>query len=55
MATLLRADVTVHLPVDAYERAVIEANRRMAELGLKRVDQGGGNYPKPAQPAERRA
>lgn len=47
MATLIRTDVTVHLPIEAHERAIIEANRRMAELGIKRVDRGGGKYPKP--------
>jgi hypothetical protein len=38
MATLIRTDVVVHLPVAEYERMVIEANRRMAELCIVRID-----------------
>ena len=55
MSALTRSEVCVHHPIDAYEKAVIEANRKMAELGLKRVDKGGGNYPKPEKLQERGA
>jgi hypothetical protein len=53
MATLIRTDLVVHLSVEAYKQQVIEANRRMAELGLKRVDRGGGKYPKPPYQTEK--
>lgn len=45
MSTIIRTDICVHLPIDAYEKAVIEANRKMAEAGIVRVDRGGGKYP----------
>lgn len=38
MATLIRTDVTVHLPIEDYEARVIAANRRLAELNIVRVD-----------------
>lgn len=44
MSTTLRPDVCVHLPPEAHEQRVIEANRRMAALGIARVDRGGGKY-----------
>ena len=36
MATIIATDVCVHLPIGEYERAVIAANRRLAELGYVR-------------------
>ena len=53
MSVLIRSDVCVHLPIEEFEKKVIEANRKMAALGLKRIDKGGGNYPKPEKQAER--
>ena len=56
MATIIAADVvgfapgvTVHLPVTEYERRVIEANRRFAELGIVRMDRRPVKADKEAQ------
>ena len=38
MATLIRSDLVVHLPIEQYEAQVIAANRRLAELGILRCD-----------------
>lgn len=38
MATIIAADAVVHQPITDYERQVIEANRRMAEIGVVRCD-----------------
>ena len=45
MSCLIRSDIIVHLPIEDHERRVIEANRKMADLGIVRVDRGGGKYP----------
>ena len=34
MATIIATDVTVHFPIGAYERKVIEANRKLAEFKI---------------------
>lgn len=41
MATVIATDICVHQPIDAYERAVIAANRRMASLNIVRTDHRG--------------
>jgi hypothetical protein len=38
MATLLRTDITIHLPISDYEARVIAANRRLADLNIVRTD-----------------
>ena len=38
MATRIALDVCIHVPVTDHERQIIEANRRMAELGCTRID-----------------
>jgi hypothetical protein len=38
MATIIRSDVTIHQPVGEFEKAVIAANRRLAEEGIVRWD-----------------
>lgn len=38
MSTQIASELCVHQPVDAYERQVIEANRRLAEAGITRID-----------------
>lgn len=38
MATIIAANVCVHLPTSDYERRVIEANRRLADAGIVRRD-----------------
>lgn len=41
MATVIATDICVHQPIEAYERAVIAANRRMASLNIVRADYRG--------------
>jgi|GEM_PF-4546034 len=41
MATVIATDICVHQPIDAYERAVIAANRRLASLNIVRTDYRG--------------
>lgn len=38
MSCLIREDIVAHLPIEKHERQVIEANRKMIELGIVRCD-----------------